>query len=347
VKSRPNRDAVLFVLPFALAAVSCARALPPRHVILISIDTLRADHLGCYGYTGARTPNIDALAAEGALFENAATAAPLTLPAHSSIFTGRTPLRHGIVDNFGFRLPDGETTLAEKLNAHGFATGGFAGAFVLDSRFGVAQGFETYVDRFETPSESATGLGGHERSADQVLPPALEWMAGQGERPFFAFVHFFDPHAPYDPPSAFLEAPGSDAARYDAEIAFVDSQVGKLVAFLKERGLYGDSLIVLLADHGESLGEHGESTHGLFVYDATIRVPLLVRGRGIVPGTRIGAQVRTIDVMPTVLELLGLTPGPEVEGRSLEPLLVGRSERFRSEPLAESHYRELISGGPL
>jgi tetratricopeptide (TPR) repeat protein len=170
-------------------------------------------------------------------------------------------------------------------------------------------------------------------------------MSGLGEGPFFAFVHFFDPHAPYDPPAAFLEAPlSSDAARYDSEIAFVDSQVGKLVAFLKERGLYQDSVIVLLGDHGESLGEHGEATHGLFLYDATIRVPLLVRGPGIVPGTRIGAQVRTIDVMPTVLGLLDISPGPEIEGRSLLPLLDGGVEDPERTAYFESHYPRIHFG---
>jgi arylsulfatase A-like enzyme/Tfp pilus assembly protein PilF len=315
-------------------------------VILISIDTLRADHLGCYGYGAARTPNIDALAADGALFENAATAAPLTLPAHSSIFTGRTPLRHGIVDNFGFRLPASETTLAEKLKAEGLATGGFAGAFVLDARFGIAQGFDTYFDRFDAPSESATALGGHERRADQVLRPAIEWIAEKRSQAFFAFVHFFDPHAPYDPPSGFLERTGDgDRARYDAEIAFVDSQVGELVAFLKERGVYEESLIVLLGDHGESLGEHGEATHGLFVYDATIRVPLIVRvPGGAARGIRIKAQVRVIDLMPTVLELLGLEPGSEVEGVSLSGLLAGSEQDLDLKAYVESHYPRIHFG---
>ncbi|HSF17523.1 MAG TPA: sulfatase-like hydrolase/transferase [Vicinamibacteria bacterium] len=340
-----KKVAVFFVLPLALPLFSCARTRHPRNVILISIDTLRADHLGCYGYGPGRTPNIDALAAEGALFENAATAVPLTLPAHSSIFTGRTPLRHGMVDNFGFRLPASETTLAEKLKAQGLATGGFVGAFVLDARFGIDQGFDTYFDHFDAPSESATALGSHERPADEVLRPALEWIAGRGDQSFFAFVHFFDPHAPYDPPSRFLVGSGvDDVARYDAEIAFVDSQVGELVAFVKERGIYEESLIVLLGDHGESLGEHGEATHGLFVYDATIRVPLIVRGPGVAPGTRLSAQVRTIDVMPTVLELLGFEPGSEVEGVSLASLLEGSERDLDLKAYFESHYSRIHYG---
>jgi tetratricopeptide (TPR) repeat protein len=218
------------------------------------------------------------------------------------------------------------------------------GAFVLDARWGIAQGFDTYFDRFDAPSLSATGLGGHERPADQVLRPAIEWMAERGDRAFFAFLHFFDPHAPYDPPSAFLEGTGGDVARYDAEIAFVDSQVGKLVAFLKERGIYEKSLIVLLGDHGESLGEHGEATHGLFVYDATIRVPLLVRVPGIASGTRIGAQVRTIDVMPTVLALLGFENVSVIDGRSLAPLLDGRARDLDLTAYFESHYSRLHFG---
>jgi arylsulfatase A-like enzyme/Flp pilus assembly protein TadD len=347
VSRRAKIAAGLLVLLVAIAALFRVSPSPrrARRVILISIDTLRADHLGCYGYRAARTPHIDGLAAEGALFEDAVTATPLTLPAHSSIFTGRTPLQHGIVDNFGFRLPAAETTLAEELKTHGFATAGFAGAFVLDARWGIAQGFDSYYDRFDAPSRSATALGSHERPADEVLRPALEWIALQGDRPFFAFLHFFDPHAPYDPPPPFREAfGGGDVARYDAEVAFVDSQVGELLAFLKSRGIYEDSLIVLLGDHGESLGEHGEATHGLFVYDATIRVPLVVRGPAVGSKTRVAAQVRTVDVMPTILGLLDLEPAAGIEGRSLEPLLDGRERDLDLAAYIESHYGRLHLG---
>ncbi len=317
----------------------------PRRVVLISIDTLRADHLGCYGYEHARTPNIDALAREGTLFENAASATPLTLPAHSSIMTGRTPLHHGIIDNFGFRLPPSETTLAERLEQAGMATGGFVGSFVLDSRWGISQGFQTYFDHFDSPSESGTALSSHQRTADQVLEPALRWMEQQGDRPFFAFVHFFDPHTPYAPPERIRASfPDTDVGRYDGEIAFVDEQVGRLFAFLEEKHLYEDALIVLMGDHGESLGDHGESTHGLFIYDATMHVPLIMRGPGVAPHQRIPGQVRSIDVMPTVLALLGLTPSSDVDGVSLEALLEGRARDLNLTAYVESHYARLHFG---
>lgn len=314
-------------------------------MILISIDTLRADHLGCYGYKAARTPNIDRLAAEGTLFENAATATPLTLPAHSSIMTGRTPLHHGIIDNFGFRLPASETTLAETLESNGMATGGFVGSFVLDSRWGIAQGFDTYFDHFDTPSQSKTALSGHQRPADQVLEPALEWMKQQGDHPFFAFVHFFDPHTPYTPPPRFRALfPDTDVGRYDGEIAFVDEQLGRLFSFLKERNLYQNTLIVLMGDHGESLGEHGEAGHGLFIYDATIHIPLMMRGPGVSPSNRVAGQVRSIDVMPTILALLGVAPRSDVDGVSLEPLLEGKSRDLNLTAYVESHYAQLHFG---
>ena len=330
---------LVFVVRFQPAPAHAAR------LILISIDTLRADHLGCYGYEAARTPNIDRLAEEGTLFENAATATPLTLPAHSSIFTGRTPLHHGIIDNFGFRLAASEVTLAEKLAARGMATGGFVGSFVLDSRWGIARGFRTYFDRFDAPSESATTLSSHQRPADQVLEPALRWMQEQGEAPFFAFVHFFDPHTPYAPPAGFREAFGDDdLGRYDGEIAFVDEQVGRLLSFLKDRRLYDDSLIVLLGDHGESLGEHGEAGHGLFVYDSTIRIPLLVKGPGVAAANRVPGQVRSIDVMPTILDLLSVEPPPGIDGVSLRALLEGRERGLDITGYVESHYARLHFG---
>jgi arylsulfatase A-like enzyme len=277
----------------------------PTHVVLVSIDTLRADHLGCYGYARARTPNIDRLASESVVFDNAATATPLTLPTHSSLLTGLTPLRHGVVDNFGFRLDASVTTLAETLRAQGFATGGFVGSFVLDSRFGIAQGFDTYFDHFDAPSANGRPLSAHQRPANEVLEPALEWIDRQGARPFFAFLHFFDAHTPYTPPEPYRSSfPDDDVGRYDAEIAFVDEQLGRLVRELDARGILEDTAIVVVGDHGESLGDHGEATHGLFIYDATVRVPLLVRAPGFRAG-RARAQVRTIDVMPTVLDLGG------------------------------------------
>ena len=318
----------------------------PRNVILVSIDTLRADRLGTYGYKPIRTPHIDRIAREGVVFENAATATPLTLPAHASIFTGRTPLRHGVIDNFGSLLAEDEQTLAEALAARGFATAGFVGAFVLDSRWGVAQGFDTYFDRFDPRGRvPATPLASSERPGNEVLEPALEWIGRQGERPFFCFIHFFDPHTPYAPPEPYRSRYGPETlGLYDGEVAFADSLVGELVSALEEQGVYEDTLMIVMGDHGESLGDHGEMTHGLFIYDATTRVPLILRSPGVDGGARIAAQVRTIDVMPTVLDLLEIETPAVVEGTSLRPLLGDPAASLGLTAYMESHYSQSYFG---
>jgi arylsulfatase A-like enzyme/Flp pilus assembly protein TadD len=318
----------------------------PRSVVLVSIDTLRADHLGSYGYRGVPTPAIDRLAAEGTLFENAATAVPLTLPAHGSLLTGRNPQGHGVLDNFASRLPESEETLAEALRAHGFATGGFVGAFVLDSRWGIAQGFDTYFDDFDARPEDAGTQEANQRPGDEVLAPALEWLEKQRDRPFFAFLHFFDPHTPYAPPEPFRSRFGSGGgnALYDAEIAYVDSLVDRLLQALEDLGIAEETAVVLVGDHGESLGDHGEATHGYFVYDSTIRVPLIVRAPGVPRGARVKAQVRTIDIAPTVLDLLQLPPLPSAEGESLRPYFRGEDDVPPRFAYIESQYAAIHFG---
>jgi len=314
-------------------------------VILISIDTLRAEHLGCYGYERAVTPHIDQLARKGVTFDNAATTAPLTLPAHASILTGRGPLAHGVVDNFLSYLSDGEETLAEMLRARGFATAGFVGSFVLDSRWGVAQGFDVYFDGFDANTGDFATPEANERPGNEVLAPALEWIRAQEGKPFFAFIHLFDPHTPYAPPEPYRDRYGTDlVARYDGEVAFVDSLLGELVSELKTQGLYEKTVLVLVGDHGESLGDHQESTHGFFVYDATIRVPLLIKAPGARRGVRARAQVRTIDILPTVLDLLGLTKPEAVDGVSLRPLLRDPNASLGLTAYFESQYARLHFG---
>jgi arylsulfatase A-like enzyme/Tfp pilus assembly protein PilF len=310
--------------------------------VLVSVDTLRADRLGCYGYARA-TPHIDGLAKEGVLFENAATSTPLTLPAHASLFTGRSPLQHGVVDNFGYRLADQEITLAEALEAAGFTTGGFVGSFVLDSRWGMAQGFGTYSDDFD--AAGATALESSQRSGDQVMSRALEWIAEQGDRRFFAFIHLYDPHTPYAPPEPYRSRYGpSEKGYYDGEVAFVDDLVGRLVQALKERGLYQDTLLVFVADHGESLGDHGEATHGYFIYDETIRVPLIIKTPGASSGTSARAQVRTIDLLPTILDLAGVAVPSPTEGVSLREILKDPLRDPGHLAYIESHYSRLHFG---
>ncbi len=302
------------VVVVLLALSSCSSSSGPperRNVILVSVDTLRSDYLSCYGSKESSTPGFDRIAREGLLFENAASVAPTTLPAHASLLTGTSPFEHWVHDNVGFRLRQDLPTLASTLKARGYRTGGFVGSFVLDRKFGLAQGFDLYSD--ETPE---TDRGLRERRGEKVLEEALRWIGSEDETPFFAFLHFFDPHRPYDPPPAFApKATGLEAA-YRGEVSYVDSLLQRLLLFLDARGLSKSTVLVVTADHGESLGEHGEDTHGFFLYQSTLHVPLLIRASGIRHGERASALVRTIDIAPTVLELLGVEAPSSFEGVS-------------------------------
>ncbi|HEY2933393.1 MAG TPA: sulfatase-like hydrolase/transferase [Acidobacteriota bacterium] len=292
-------------------------AAPPQSkpdIILITIDTLRADHLGCYGYPGIETPNIDRLARDGVRFAQAVSNCPITLPSHASILTGTLPLYHGVRDNSGYRLPARLTTLAEVLKQQGYRTGAFVGAYVVNARTGLNQGFDTYVEGL---SESGTGqmnISIAEQRASRVMANAVAWLRkSAAPQRSFAWIHLFDPHAPYDPPSPW-------AARYarhpyDGEIAYVDSVIGTLIRFLQSRNLYSSTLIVLSSDHGEGLGDHAESTHGLFLYDSTLRVPLIFKLPGSdFAGTVVADQVQSIDIFPTILQLLNLPKPAPVQG---------------------------------
>ncbi len=319
----------------------------PLNVILVTADTLRADKLGCYGNGEIATPNLDRLAQEGVVFENASTAVPVTLPSHASILTGTYPVFHGVHENGARALEAARTTLAEVLKARGYQTGAFVGAFVLDSRWGLDQGFDRYVDDFgdgNSGREAAT-----RRRGEDVLNDALAWMDSVHDQRFFSWIHFFDPHAPYDPPEPFRGRYANDTnSLYDGEVAYVDSLMGRLLEWIDKNGLSDWTLVVFLADHGESLGEHGELTHGFFLYDATMRVPFLLRAPSrALRGLRIPAQVRTIDVMPTVLELLGIeTPG-EVQGASLLPLLTASGSEEERVALGESTFPSHYGWSPL
>jgi len=304
---------VLIVLTGLIGHSGCSPARP-RNLILVSVDTLRADYLSCYGSDKASTPGFDRIAREGVLFENAASVAPTTLPAHASLLTGTFPFEHRVHDNVGFRLRQDLPTLASTLKARGYRTGGFVGSFILDRKFGLAQGFDLYSD--ETP-ESDRVL--RERRGARVLEEALAWIGSGNEEPFFAFLHFFDPHRPYDPPPPFAPKVGNLEgleAAYRGEISYVDSLLQRLLAFLDDRGLSESTVLVVTADHGESLGEHGEDTHGFFLYQSTLPVPLLIRAPGIRHGERASALVRTIDIAPTALELLGVEAPSSFEGVS-------------------------------
>jgi arylsulfatase A-like enzyme/Tfp pilus assembly protein PilF len=319
-------------------------ALPPRtqpgelNLLLVTLDTTRADRIGAYGATDAGTPHLDRLAGEGALFTRATTAAPITLPAHSSIFTGRFPPVHGVRDNGGFFLDPGQQTLAETLEASGFQTGGFVGAYVLDSKWGVNQGFKKYFDDFDLGKYKAISLGAIQRPGNEVVDEALKWLDGASRSRFFAWVHLYDAHTPYEPPEPFSSRfPGRP---YQGEISFADAQVGRLVSFLEERNLLEKTVIVVVGDHGESLGDHGESGHGFFVYESVMHVPMIVRTPyALTRGRRVTDPVRTVDIMPTALDLLGIRAKlPPLDGVSIVPLLAGASRRMNLEAYGEALY---------
>lgn len=307
------------------------------NVLLITLDTTRWDRIGAYGDSAAATPNLDRLASEGVLFERTIAPAPLTLPAHSTMFTGLLPPRHGVRDNGGYVLDPSNKTLASALKDAGRQTGAFVGAFVLDGKFGLDVGFDLYYDNFDLSRQRSVSLGSISRRAGEVVDSAMPWLEQHASSPFFAWVHFYDAHTPYDPPepfrSRFRDRP------YAGEIAYVDSQVGRLLHWLDTRGLADRTIVIAIGDHGESLNEHGEATHGLFIYESTTRVPFIVRtpysgGRG----RRVPGLVRTEDVMPTVLELVGAQAPAGIEGRSLAPLLGGASKDLNLAAYSESLY---------
>lgn len=297
----------------------------PPSVVLITLDTTRADRIGSYGYANAATPNLDRLAGDGVRFERALSPAPLTLPAHASLMTGRQPFSHGVRNNGHFVLPDDVPTLASIFAARGYDTAAFVSSFVLDRQFGLARGFAHYDDALdEAPGGTATPLES-ERRGDRTLAAAEGWLRGAargpGGRPYFLWVHLYDPHEPYAPPSPIRE---QFAGRpYDGEIAFDDALIGQLLT-ASGYGTGESPLVVVAGDHGESLGEHGESTHGLFVYEAVLRVPLIVSWPGVLAPGVVARPVRLVDLAPTLADLAGAGVIEGAEGESLRPLLSGK-----------------------
>ena len=294
--------------------------LAGANVLLVTIDTLRADRLGAYGNRRGLTPTLDALATSGVRFVHAWSHAPMTLPAHASILTGLLPPHHGVRNNGSYRLAAGPSTLGERLQASGYRTGAFVGAFVLDTRFGLNRGFDEYDDRYST-GVASVNFHFTERPADQVLRVATDWILdprAAARRPWFAWVHLFDPHAPYQSPPAFAR----DRTPYDAEVAWTDSALGGALDELRRAGHLDRTLIVVTADHGESLGDHGETTHGLFAYDSTQRVPLVFWASGL-PARSISSPGAHVDIMPTVLDLIGVEPPTGIDGRSFRAAIEG------------------------
>ncbi|MEX2271246.1 MAG: sulfatase-like hydrolase/transferase [Vicinamibacterales bacterium] len=289
-------------------------------IVLISIDTLRADRLPVYGSTRTTTPNIDALARDGIVFDNAYAHAPQTLPSHASILSGQLPFEHGVRDNIGYTVKNGQRFLQHALGERGFATGAFVSSYVLRRQTGISQGFETFDDDLP-PASAATPLGQVQRPGDQTVAASVRWIDGLASSRFFLFTHLFEPHTPYAAPAGFT---GADA--YDAEVSYADDLVGRLLNHLRTTGFYDAATIVLLSDHGEGLGDHGEDEHGIFLYRETIRVPLIVKLPAAAhAGRRIAAPVQHIDLVPTLLALVGETGAATFQsrGRSLVPLLEG------------------------
>jgi arylsulfatase A-like enzyme/Tfp pilus assembly protein PilF len=306
------------------------------NLLVVTLDTTRADRLGAYGAEQIRTPVFDRLAREGVLFEQAESVAPLTLPAHVSIFTGRFPPEHGVRDNGGFFVSPTETTLATALKAAGFQTGAVVAAYVLDGKWGLNRGFDTYIDDFDTAK--VRGLGGAvQRPANEVVDRALPWLEKVKDQRFFAWLHFYDAHTPYDPPEPFkTEYSGHP---YNGEIAFVDAQMGRVIDFLERHGLMNRTVIAVIGDHGESLDEHGEASHGFFIYESTTRVPFLIRAPfDGARGRRVADPVRAVDLVPSVLDLVGVATPKAISGASLVPLMTGTVRELGLETYSESMY---------
>ena len=333
------------LLALALPLLGCSR-VEPWNVLLVTFDTTRADHFGCYGNTSVRTPNVDALAEEGVRFARAFSTIPLTTPSHSTILTGKYPIAHGVRDNGMFVLPESQETLAEILGAHGWSTGAAIAAFPLTRRFGTDQGFDFYDDHVSGQFENFQGrralpkasLFFDERRAAQVNEALFPWLEENHQKRFFAWAHYFDPHHPQEPPPPYDQLYAGDL--YAGEIAYADESFGNLLDRLKQLGVYDRTLVVLTADHGEGLGEHRELTHSLQLYNTTLHVPLIVK----LPGGRAGAVVETpvgtVDILPTILDVLGIEAPEGVQGRSLASDLVD-GEESPAEPAAL--YAETLS----
>jgi arylsulfatase A-like enzyme/lipoprotein NlpI len=315
---------------------SAVQGQTPPPVILISVDTLRADHLSSYGYQHLRTPNIDAIAQGGTLFSQVSAQVPLTMPSHASLFTSTYPFANGVQDN-GEQLPADSTTLTTVLKSRGYKTGGFVGSFILDRRFGLDQGFDFYDSPFDLHRHAGTDLGEIKRLGQEVVAAAEEWLDRNADGPFFLFLHLFDLHTPYNLPPALGVRYGTG---YDGELAYVDAVLADFWKYLAARGLIEKSLIVFVSDHGESLGDHGESTHGYFIYESTIRVPIIIHwpiGAALFP-SRVDQPVKLLDVAPTILQFIGVPRPTQFQGRSLLGLLTARTSLPRDEICSESLY---------
>jgi arylsulfatase A-like enzyme/Flp pilus assembly protein TadD len=346
VKKTGSKKFLLFI-PFVLLLAAAVLVViflsSPRkkvlkesglNVLLVTLDTTRADRLGCYGYLKAETPNLDYLAANGVLFLNTYCPVPLTCPSHCSILTGTYPLFHQVRNNGTYTLSPELETLAEALKIKGLKTAAFVSSFTVDSRFGLDQGFDVYDDQL-APDQTFKALTS-ERKADKVFDSFSRWMDRNTVQPFFVWIHFFDPHLPYDPPSPYREQFPDDP--YDGEIAYMDFYVGKILDKLRELGLLSNTLIILAGDHGEAFGEKQEKGHGIFIYEHTMRVPLIFYAESNLPqGEIIESRVRLIDIMPSILDMLDTSLPESIQGTSLLPFIEGKNKDDLSSYI-ESYY---------
>ena len=340
-RSRPRLLFVAGALALAVLVGGVLRLVRPSvprdpglSVLLISIDTLRADALGTYGNKTVSTPWIDRLAREGVRFDQAHAHNVVTLPSHANILSGQYPLAHGVRDNTGFRFPEEVPTLATRLKERGFETGAFVSAFVLDSRFGLGRGFDVYDDHTAGVDRQSPFMV-PDRKAEETVLAARRWIESRQGRQSFAFVHLYDPHFPYQPKEPYLSR--HRAAPYYGEVEAVDAALQALLEPILDGPRDPNTLVILTSDHGESLGDHGESTHGIFAYEATLHVPLILRLPGV-SNRVVAAPVRHIDVLPTVLDALGIAVPADLPGRSLWPLALGETA-----PQGFSSYFEALS----
>ena len=337
---RPLTITFLALLPLVVATASSQDERP--NLLLITVDTLRADYLGVNGATEGQTPNLDRLAASGVNFTRTRSSAPLTLPSHASIFTADYPPTHGVRDNGTYRLADTKTTLAEILKMEGYTTAAFVGAFVLDHRFGLAQGFDAYDDRTWSSADMLESLEA-ERPAGEVHHAFARWLSVYGsDSPFFVWIHLYDPHAPYTPPEPYRSRCRENP--YAGEVAYTDAVIGRVLSELETRGVLERTLIAVVGDHGEGLGEHDEMTHSLLIYNATIHVPMILTGTDRVPaGRRVDTLTRTIDLAPTLLDYLDISTKLG-EGISLRARIEGEPSDEEPTAYSESLYPRLNLG---
>lgn len=351
-----HRRRALILAIWFLAAGICgeAQAVPAAKtsVLLITVDTLRADRLGCYGAKRVRTPAMDSLAADGVRFENALAQVPITLPSHAVILSGTYPMFNSVRDFTSPGVPSNVGLLAEAFARQGYSTAAFVSAFVLDSTWGFGRGFQTYDDHFDPRQFETQNPGNIQRRADQTVDRLLTWLrsnaSGPAAKPSFVWLHLYDPHSDYNPPEPFRT---QYAGRlYDGEVAYVDSQLARLFAYLKRSAIYERTLIVLLSDHGESLGEHGEDEHGFFVYNSTLRVPMIFKLPARSPSLRVvPSPVGTVDVAPTILELVQIRDplSRQFQGSSLVSMIRGKGAGARP-VYSETYYpRDSFGWSPL